>query len=239
METSYQFSVVNYENGRRSGLVDFQTHTGTFGPSYEFTEETRLNSTVWYSNSHFSDIGFRSQSVGLDIGLSQRFLETFTITANGGGRYVKTTSQANGFRQKDTSVVWLFGVSLAQEWERSEMTVGYSRTLNPSGIGVLLESDRVDLSLRHEVSETLRANLNGILNFNDRVGSSSGAGRVSNTRYWQVSPGLTWRWTEYLVLDLSYRHAQVNQQNSSGGTATANSVDLALTYTLSKWSISR
>jgi len=239
LETSYQYNSINYENEENSRLFDFQTHTGTFGPSYQWTEETRVFSNVWYSNSHFSDVGFLSQSTGVELGFSHRLFETFTITSGGGGRYVKTASQTNGLKRKNNSLVWLFNLSLLQEWERTQMTAGFSRSLNPSGFGVLLKTDRVDVGALHRLTEKIIMSLNGSLTMNDTVGSSSGGNRITNTRYWRVEPAVSWRLREDWSLRFSYSYAQRNVPGSLNQTARANAVNLALTYTWPKWSVSR
>ncbi len=237
--TSYQFYNVNYEKDRQSPLLDFQSHTGTFGPAYEWTEKTRLHSTFLYSFSRFHDIAFRTHSAGVEIGLSHGLFETLTVAGSGGGRHVVTTTRVDGRSQQDTNLVWLFSFSLDQQWERSNVVMGYSRTLNPNGNGVLLQTDRVNLHFGHEYTETITFALDGRLNLNDTIGSSSGSRRNVKSRYWQVSPSISWRFTEDWRFRLSYRYAKREIQRSSGGTVTSNSVNIGLTYTWPKWSVSR
>lgn len=242
LDTGYQFRYVNYDKGEESGLFDFQTHTGSFGPRYEFTEETQFHGTAYYTNTHFEDFGFRSQSLGGEVGITQRIFETYTVTLNGGGRNVWTTSTSNGIQSKNTKIVWLVNASLVKEWERSNASVAYSRTLNPSGRGVLLATDRVSVDVDHELTERITASLKGTWTMNDTVGSSSERNRIQNTRFWQIAPAVSWRLREDWLLRFSYTYRQRNrnvQGGDSSGTAKSNSVDLSLTYTWPKWSLSR
>ncbi len=263
-QASYQFFNVIYEDGQDSGLFDFQTHTGSLGPQYDWTENTQLSSTLWYSHSRFQDIGFRTQSAGVDLGVSHNLFETLTVTATAGGRYVHTTSRfdrcTNRINQgviscdsnlpqflvdrekvteKDSNFVWLVSLSVEQRWERSRISIGYSRSLNPNGNGALLETDRVNLHIGHEYSELITLSLDGFLIFNDTVENSGRSSRVTDTRYWRVSPSLTWRATENWIVNLSYRYSNLKNLDNSTKPATSHAVNLGVTYTWPQWSVSR
>ncbi len=239
LQTSYEYYNVKYENGFDSRLFDFHTHTGTFGPSYDWTERTRLFSTAWYSNTKFEDIGFTTQSSGLELGLEFQPFEQWTATASGGGRYVKTRREFGRQTLKDSNLVWVFSFALGHEWERTNSRIGYSRSLNPSGTGVLLETDRINLNIQHRWTETISFSLSGDLIFNDRVGSSLGDNRVIKQRYWQVTPALSWRITEYWTCRLSYGRAERDIESTGNGRAVSNAVNLRVTYTWPQWSMSR
>lgn len=237
VQSSYQYTDVNYDEKRGSSLRDYNVHAGTVGADYQW-EKLRVHGTVSYANYFVPSQGFRAQGPGLELGFSQRVFETFSISGSGGLRYVRTTLDQNGQRQKDTDPTWLANVSLDKEWERSHLTVGYSRTLNPSGIGVLFVTDRVDLVVNHQLTHALNVSLRGTFTNNDTVGSSSDVRGVNNSRYFRVGPAVSWRVTEYWSWDLSYGYARLNRKRSSQGTADSNTVNMALTYTWPKWSVS-
>ena len=239
LQSSYQFTDVNYEQTRGVNLFDYQVHTGTIGADYQWTEKTNVHGVAWYSNYHVQENGFRSQSPGLELGFSHQLFETFSLSGSGGLRYVRNTVAANGQRQKDTNLTWLFDFSADKEWERSQLTLGYSRILNPSGLGVLFIRDRVNLDGRHRLSHALTVSLRGSFTNNDSSGSSSARRGVVDSQYWQVSPALSWRMTEEWSMDLSYRYGQRKFNGSNGGRAHSNTVNLALTYSWPEWSISR
>ncbi len=238
-QANYQFTDVMYDKGLQSGLFDFQTHTGSIGVIYQATEESHVTGTASYSNFHSPDSGSRSQSPGFDLLLSQRLFETITISGNAGGRYAKTTLQANGIRSQRKNIVWLFGVSLKKEWERDQVSVNYARSLNPNGRGELAVTDRVSVSLNRQLAEHIQANVMGTLTENSSIGNSSGGGSLSDTRYWQIGPSLSWRWRENWFLNLSYHYAQRTIEDNVQGTASANTLNFAITYNFPKWSISR
>lgn len=238
MQSSYQFIDVTYDETSGSTLRDYQVHTGMIGANYQWTEKTLLHSNAWYSNYHIPQNGFRSETPGLELGFSQRIFETLSFSGSGGLRYVWTTLDGNGQRIKDSNLVWLVNGSLDKEWERSRLTVGYSRSLNPSGIGVLFVTDRMNFSVDHQLTHALKASLRGTFSINETVGSSSDVSGVNTSRrvYWNVGPTVSWRVTEYWSLDFSYAYAQ---RKISGETAHSNNVMLGLTYMWPKWAVSR
>ncbi len=240
LQSSYQFADVSYDDGIEVGLFDFQTHTGSVGGIYQFTEETDVQITSWYSNFHSTDIGYLSQSYGLNLGLSHNFSETFSGSINGGVRKVKISSRSMRGRQRDSSFVWVMSTSVEKEWERTRLNVSYNRQLTPSGQGVLLTTDRFQSQLSHSVIEKrLSVALDGSYVFNDSVGSSDQRDRFRKSQYWQVRPSCSWHWQENVVLNLSYRFAQRIQKTANGRTASSNAVNVGLTYTWPKWSLSR
>ena len=237
-QSSYHFTDVDYEKTGGSNLSDYQVHTGTLGAGYQWTEATDLNITGWYSNYHVPQNRFRSQAPGFELGFSHRMFETFSISGSGALRYVRTTLDQGGQKEKDTDLAWLFDVALDKKWERSHIKIGYSRALNPSGLGLLFVTDRINLVLKHQLTYALKVSLRGTFSNNETIGSSSDVQGVNTDRrrFWQIEPALSWRVTEDWSWDLSYSFATRKQ---SGETADSNKVSMGLTYTWPQWSVSR
>jgi len=240
VQSSYQFTDVNYDQKGQNRLFDYQVHTGTLGAEYQWTEGTNFHSTAFYSNFHSPQTGFRSQTPGVELGVTHQLFETVSFSGSGSLRYIRSTVDFNGQRQKNTNLTWLFNMSLDKDWERSHLTVGYGRTLSPSGFGVLLVTDRVNFGVDHQFTHALKLTLQGSFTKNDTTaGSSSGRSRISNSQYWQGGPALSWRMTEHWSWDLSYRYGLRKNKRSSSGTAHSNNVNIAMTYTWQKWSVSQ
>lgn len=236
-QNSYQFTDVTYDQTSGSILRDYQVHAGTVGAEYKWTEELRVHGTVSYANYHVPQTGFRSHGPGVELGFVQQIFESVSLSGSGGLRYVRTTLDENGQRQTDNNLTWLTNVSLDKEWERSHMRVGYSRTLNPSGFGLLFVTDRLELVVNHQLTHALTFSLRGTGTNNATVGSSDvSGGNISSQRYLNVGPTVSWRMTEYWSLDFSYSYAH---RKFSGETAHSNNVTMGLTYAWPKWAVSR
>ncbi len=237
-QTNYEFRDVNFERTSSSNLSDFQAHSGAIGATYQWSEETEVQMMVRYSNLHAPQNSFRSQSPGFDLRVAQRVFETLSLSGSGGLRYVLTTFSGDGQRIKDKNLIGLFNIRLDKEWERSQLTVGYSRTLNPSGLGVLFVTDQANLRIEHQLTQRLEVSILGRFIKNDTVGSSASTNGTNNSQFWQVAPSMSWRLTENWSWDSSYRYAQRKIKGSSEGRAQSNTVNMALTYRWSKWSSS-
>ena len=236
-QSSYRYTDVSYNQKGNSSLRDYQVHAGTVGADFAWTEELHVHGTASYANYYVSQNGFRAHGPGLELGFAQRIFETLSLSGSGGLRYVRTTLDGNGGRITDNNLLWLFQVAVDKEWERSHLTVGFSRTLNPSGIGVLFATNRIDLGVDHHFTHALKGSLRGTFTSNDTVGSSSDVSGVNTSRrvYWNVGPTVSWRVTEDWALDFSYGYVH---RKVSGVTAHSNNVMIGVTYRWPKWAVS-
>jgi hypothetical protein len=102
--------------------------------------------------------------------------------------------------------VWVAGANIAKNWERAVVQVSVSRDLIPSGFGLLLETNRAEVTGRYSVSETLTGSV-------DVVGvHTSGQTRVAmggvfpDSRYVSVAPKLSWKFLEWWQVDVTYMY---------------------------------
>ena len=108
-----------------------------------------------------------------------------------------------------------------------------SREINPSGVGSLIQTDRIQVIWTKEWSPTLSSNINAAAYRSSYVGGVVTGG---NSRYYTVEPRLTWRLAEGWVLDAGY--ARQNYETVSV-KASANVVYVNLNYAWPKISVSR
>jgi len=138
----------------------------------------------------------------------------------------------------DHTTVWVYNGTLSKRFERTTIQIDGSRNINPSGFGRLLKTDRVSVSLSHNLTETLTASLSGGLYFVGAIATQSSGGNFPQTRYATVNPAISWKFSQWWTLDVAYTYADravgsLNQWNF------ANSTFVMLTYGGPKWSVSR
>jgi hypothetical protein len=80
-----------------------------------------------------------------------------------------------------------------------------SRDIYPSGVGALVQTDRLQVTWIKQWSPVLSANISAAAYQSQYIG---GAVTNSNSRYYWVEPRLTWRLDEGWVLDAGYRYAK-------------------------------
>lgn len=149
-----------------------------------------------------------------------------------------STQEIPGGALTDRETVWVYKGTLRKKFERTTIQMDVAREINPSGFGLLLQSDRVGGSLSHNLSETLSASLNGGIYFVSGVVTNATSGSVPQSRFTSLSPSLSWKFSPWWTLDVSYSYAEravdsFNQWNFS------NSTFVMLTYGGQKWSVSR
>jgi hypothetical protein len=150
---------------------------------------------------------------------------------------VKTTQGGvpGGSLNRD-DVVWVYNASIKKEFERATVLVEGSREINPSGFGLLLQTDRVGGTISHNLTENLTASLSGALYFTSAIASTRGS--FPQTRFANVSPNLSWKFAQWWTLDVGYTYAE-RAVGSLDQWNYANSTFVMLTYGGAKWSVSR
>ncbi len=251
-KSSYQFMDAAYQDGQRFGLAAYQMHRVNSGPTYGLTELDEINLTGEYSLVPIPSAGLESTYYGAQGGWTHDFGDGLIGSISGGGRLVSSTQDIPripgllGFllgRTRDRSVtsqevVWLYQGSLRKQFERTMMQIDGGREIHPSGFGRLLQIDRVGGSFTHHVSETLSVSLHGSLYFVSGITTTENSRALPRTRFFSISPSISWQFAERWSINASYAYAQrtvdvVDVQSDS------NSISIMLTYGGEKWSVSR
>ena len=237
-QSNYQFMDAQYENGLRLGLVDYQVHGGTTGPSYNLGLLDQVQLTGEYTLVRTPAIRQDSSYYGLQAGWTHDFGHEMTGSFSGGVRFVTSTQEIPGRALTDRETAWVYKGTLRKKFERTTIQMDVGREINPSGFGLLLQSDRLGGSLSHNLTETLSASLNGGIYFVSGVVTNATSGSVPQSRFTSLSPSLSWKFSPWWTLDVSYAYAEravdsLNQWNFS------NSSFVMLTYGGPKWSMSR
>lgn len=238
IQNSYQFSDVQYDNGGRV-LFDYQTHIGSSSLSHQLTEHDQIQLTGTYVNFHVPLIGLRSTFYGAQAGLSHQFTETFNASAYGGFKRIQSAIHQGGQTQRDKDqTVLTYSATLFKQFESTSFALAYSRDLYPSGIGVLIQNDRVSGTVEYKLTERLTGFLTSEYHMVEFRSSTATIGVLPNNRYLKVEPKLRYRFNDWWSVDALYRYArsEVAQFDRIG---EGNVVSLSVTYTGDKFSVSR
>ena len=237
-QSSYQFMNAQYENGLRLGLVDYQVHGGSTGPTYNVGLLDQVQLTGEYTLVRTPFIKQNSTYYGMQGGWTHDFGQELTSSLSGGARFVNSTEEIPGRTLSDHETVWVYRGMLRKKFERSMVQMDISREINPSGFGRLLRTDRVGGSLSHNLTETVTASLNGGLYFVDAIATGTSGLSFPQSRFSSITSNLSWKFSPWWTLEVSYTYAEravgsLNQWNH------ANSTFVMLSYGGQKWSVSR
>ena len=204
-QASVQFSDTTYESSR---LVDYRVVGGSGGLLYQLSERDHIQLLGSYVHFRTTDspFGFRADFPGINMSLTHAFTESLTGTIYGGPRFLSSTSQTQGGDITARDTVWLAGASLTKHFERAAMHVSFSRDLVPSGFGLLIQTNRGELSGSYEISETLACSLNvvGVLTSGKTAAAIGGA--FPDSSYVSLTPKLSWKFLEWWQAELSYMY---------------------------------
>ncbi len=243
--SGYNFTDTTYQDGTRLGLVDYQVHGGTAGPTYNLTELDQIQLTGEYTLVRIPSIGLENTYYGAQGGWTHDFGDQLTGSVSGGGRFVRSNQDFRGAGTLTSDeVVWVYNASLSKRFERTTVQVDGVRMINPSGFGRLLQTDRIGATLVHNLTETLTLTLNGGLYFVSGIAtiqpsrSGFGSRQVQNTRLFSAGPSLSWKFADWWVMDVAYTFSE-RSVDAIDQRSASHSTYLMLRYVGDKWAVSR
>jgi hypothetical protein len=217
-EVGYRYLDTTYEDD------DFTDYTSNvFDFRFERQLRNQIDSIVLLSSYTFRE----SDSSELDsyfikLGWRRKIEERLTLRMFGGYR---RTENYNLRRERSSTDRGVFDISLAYQWERSNISFGINRGLSYSATGNNIEVDRFSLRYWFNLTERTRFDFDGRLIFNRDDSDISDI----DGRYFAVEPSLTYNLTETHRLSLAYKHANDYDDNlDNNKTAAQNQVWLTL-----------
>ena len=87
--------------------------------------------------------------------------ETLSIGAVGGIRQVNSSIRNNGLTQTEEQRVWIASGNIQKHFETMVVNARFTRDINPSGLGLLVQTDRFQLRINKTLSETVTAYMAG------------------------------------------------------------------------------
>lgn len=141
------FNKVNYKNGLSSGLVDYDYGSANVNWGYKWSEMTTISTSVFTSRMNAQQIANRLDSAGAQIRVTTNISERWSSVFSVGGRHtqgnVLNIGSANG---------WLAEAHVNRKDEYGSWEAAVSRTVDPSGVGTLLQRDQLLLSREYDLS---------------------------------------------------------------------------------------
>jgi hypothetical protein len=238
IQSSYQYLNASYQNGLRLGLADYVQQIGMTGIVYKPTERDQLQASGVYVNFHVPDVRLRAEIYGGFLSVTHMFSETLVGTVSGGPRFILSKNNSSGTTLSDNELTWVFSGSLEKKFEDFSMRMEAGRDINPSGFGLLLQTDRVAVVFTKQLTETLTATLSGQAFLAEGLATKANTAVFPQNRYVNVTPKVSWRISDSWSLDVSYTYAQRDVESASQ-TANANSTYVMITYYPTKSSLSR
>jgi hypothetical protein len=235
-QSGVQFSDTTYESSR---LVDYRVVGGSGGLQYQLTERDQVQLLGSYVHFRTTDspFGFQADFPGINMSLTHAFAESLTGTIYGGPRFLSSTSQTQVGAITARDTVWLAGANMTKNFERAALQVSFARDLVPSGFGLLIQTNRGELSGSYEISETLACSLNvvGVLTSGKTTAAIGGA--FPDSSYVSLTPKLSWKFLEWWQAEVSYMY-RWRDIDTVADSAQSHATTFTVTYYPPKLSLS-
>jgi hypothetical protein len=121
---------------------------------------------------------------------------------------------------KDKTFGWVGNANLSKTLEKGSVTVGARRELSPSGLGELLETNRIYIFYINKFTEKLQGELDA------SYYRGKGLGRIKTYHTWNIIPTLHYYIKKYLTVDLNYSYTYYESDTHS----ERNTVFLGITW---------
>jgi len=250
------YSQTNYSSvsssNNSSSAVSFrnnETYSIDLSEQHQWSHRFSSNTSLFFSNSAFSSAGNSSgQNVfGFQLGGQYSISRAWSFLANGGLRWVQRPS-ANDFSADPGSSLTLAHVgSLSLNYKGRDVTssLSYSRSINPSAFGQLLESNAVDLKYAYQLDRGLSLSLDGSASEYKAAGQAL-LQTASSRTFYTASMGVIWDFARNWRLSANYRYRRQEYPDTVGqidsvfqGTRESNAVMLSLKFNWDGWRVSR
>lgn len=223
---NYSYTEIDY---KLPIYVDSRRHGGSLSYSYTFNN----NLDVFRIGPYYRNIDSDDQKTdiyGFGLGIDHKFTETFSADVNASARYSETEQTAG---KSDSNWGWSAAITLNKSWQTASAHLGYSRYLNPTTEGDIIEVDRFFLTLNKMLTKRFRLSLGGSIYFT----KSQEEPRTTDTRYYSVTPSLEYMITENLSLALAYNYSnQYDETLINDKDVDRNRVWLSLNFNYpQKW----
>jgi len=192
----YNYTKTDYD---LIGYTDSDGHSVSLPFHYSFNNRLDVLTLRPYYRNTDSDEN-KVDSYGFSLGIAHTFTETFTGNVSAGTRYTETEDNTG---KTDNDWGWAADASLTKSWQTASASLGYSRDLDYTAEGELVEVNRFSLSTSKMLTNKFSIRLAGSLYFT----KSTGISRNRDTRYYTVAPSLNYMITENHSLALGYSYS--------------------------------
>lgn len=222
---SASYSERRYDASR---FADNDTLSISTGWSRSLTERLsgglNLSYVQFESESTFIESDY--DSYNLAVTGNYAITERWQVNGQVGRNYLKSRVRFVGtdIRQTATNTGSLASIAITHLGHVDSLSLNLSRSLNPSGEGVLNEQDRIAVNYSRDLSERLSFNLGA------SYSETTSADDISRTdrKFTDISPSLKWMFARNVSVNAGYRYRE--QRGNTESNVKSNAVFVSVGY---------
>jgi hypothetical protein len=230
-----EYRRARYSDAESGGLSDYQFYLGTIGSTYSLSERDQLDTNLQLLSYRAPSVGVQSNNVGLKLSWISFFSETLKGSALIGVRALFTDLSAAEVRQRESELGWLAGAMIEKKWEGTTLRGDFSRHVDPSGAGFLIEVNRLSGAIEKVLTRSTRGALVSHFYW---IRPLQGDPPPPSSQSYAVEPTWFWNWAEGWSMRAGYRYLWQKRERAPR-PVDSNLIFWLLTYPGPAWSISR
>jgi len=225
--TSVSYNESTYDTSRFS---DTETMSFTGGWRRNLSEQLTGGLALTYSNYQSESEFLESEYDSYNLSVTSTYMMSERWSFSGQAGYRTTGSEIKplqgGAKQTDRNAGSLFDFSAVYTGELNTLTFSLSRSLAPSGEGVVNETDRISFKWNRNLAETISFSLN------TSYQETQSADELTNTEreYFTFSPAINWKLERNLALNMGYQYRQQKGTSLGGFNTTSDKVDSNMVF---------
>lgn len=221
----YRYQSVSYgdDDLPDGGLLDFDRHRVESGLRYALTERTRLTGTVLAERHRVDEVDSRTDNLELRGGFRHLLTETLDASLEAGARRTRFDTPEDDA----SSSGFVLDGALDYRTEVTRLRGFLRRTVQPSGAGRTLETDRLEVRMQRALTSRVELMLAGHVLRTEPI-TAAGETRPGR-QYYELEPMLRWHFAEEWSLAGSVRYRR-NKRDADGETAESRAVFLGVTW---------
>ncbi len=220
----YDFANVTYQESGDAELTDyrFQKAYTTYG--YRWMERTKTFVTGGISTLKFDQSGDKTRTLFALAGIEHNFSEVWRSEISFGLRRVRI--QGSDADRNESG--WLGQGSLERRFETGLLRAAAARELNPTGLGLLTQTDKISLSWSDRIGPELSYGIDAAAFRNAFVSANS---ENNNERFYRIDARVSYALSEDWIIDGGLGYARIDPD--LGNSARSRSVFFSARY---EWS---
>lgn len=219
----YRLYDVSYDDEPGADLVDHTTHAVEGRFIYRLAPNRTISAVVEAARFEADERDARTDNISLLAVYDHAFSPVLRTSFSLGAR--DSSIEEPGVDESSSGVI--LRASLTRDLEAGRISLRAGRDVRPSGVGEVVETDRVEANFARDLTPRLTFVMSGTA-FKLRSVRDDGGGSADRD-YFRIQPGLRYALTRNMEVEASYRYRWQDRETDPG-SAESNSVMLRLRY---------
>jgi len=226
----FNYTDVVYQNAQSIGLVNYNYKRITSMMNFRLGERQSISTNIYGSQLKAAGIN----NVVIDLGFRTSYQYTFYPRTRGlitiGMHQVDSEIKQGGVKNKSIKSGFIGDVSISGDRRFFSWKMSFQRTVKPSGYGLLLQNDRVDIEYSRKFSPLFSGKLDGFYFRNRPIQANR---KFDSRRYYRITAKVIWRTSRDWELSMQYGYKWQEFSSAQYGVGSSEA-GVAISYRLNR-----